>query len=137
MSQALRGSVQGTCAARLAVLRDINARETVGACATAASSTMPTRRPRSFEIALPTELQLDERCLVNCFDSSQRRRDIVLSQGYQHYTHRFTRGSSERIPAHMPFLLFSSLPALSEYYGDFFVALNVRVGTFGGEGLPT
>lgn len=126
VSQELRGSIQATCAARLALLHDIDAREAEEACAIAASSTPPTRRPRGFEIALPTELQLDERCLVNCFDSSQRRRDIVLSQGYQHYTHRFTRGSSERIPAHMPFLLFSSLPALSEYYGDFFVALNVR-----------
>lgn len=35
------------------------------------------------------------------------------------------RPRGERKAAHMPFLLHKSLPALAEYYGDFFVSLNV------------
>lgn len=82
-----------------------------------------------FRVALPTAEQLDGRCLRNCFQSSHRRRDIVLSQGFQTYGNgAFVTGPDgkmKRLAFHMPFLLNVSLPALVEHYSDVFVALQV------------
>lgn len=83
-----------------------------------------------FRVALPTAAQLDSRCLLNCFTSSHRRRDIVLSQGFQTYGNGIfvtnPSGKMTRLAFHMPFLLNISLPTLAEHYGDVFVALQVR-----------
>lgn len=118
-----RGSLEATCSLWSAILHDIGL---PGQKSCPPSAESVESAPRFF-VALPTEDQLDGRCLRNCFQSSQRRRDIAISQAYQHYGVRFRRGSAERMPAHLPFLLHQSLPALAEYYGDVFVALNVGV----------
>lgn len=108
---------EGACGLRDAILRDIGLPPSPCPVATAATNMRPG-------VALPTEEQLDERCLDNCFVSSQRRRDISLAQGYQQYGCANSNGRAEAF--HKPFLLESSLPALAEWYGDMFVSLNVR-----------
>lgn len=111
----------GPCGIRNAILRDVGLPEEKD-CGSAASLLAATRSNLRPHMALPTEGQLDGRCLENCFASSQRRRDIAISQGYQHYGTRHDGGRRE--PYHLPFLLKSSLPALAEWYGDAFVSLN-------------
>ena len=110
-------SYEGACGPRDAILRDIGLPPSPCPEATAVTNMRPW-------VALPTEEQLDDRCLDNCFVSSQRRRDISLAQGYQQYGCDNSNGRVEAF--HKPFLLESSLPALAEWYGDMFVSLNVR-----------
>ena len=77
----------------------------------------------NFRVALPTPAQLDGRCLLNCFQSSQKLRDVSLSQGFQQYGERSR--SNIREVYHMDFLTKNALPALVEHYGDWFVSLQV------------
>lgn len=81
--------------------------------------------PADFRVALPTAAQLDKRCLSNCFYSTQRLRDVTLSQGFQQYGTRVGANGAPEV-YHQDFMLQRSLPALIEHYSDWFVGLQVR-----------